>query len=126
MNSPARSERGYALLEVLAAGAIAAAVIMAGMGGLALSVRGLSSADTARQAMLEGRNMAARLRAGIPPQAVAEAYPDWAIDIRPFDRPVDPVTGAVLSEARLVYAGPPEIVLQFVYLEDGPGGVSQP
>lgn len=114
-----RDEDGYALTEVLIAGAIAAAVIAAGMTGLSTSLRGAAAADQLQQASLEGRNIAARLRAGIPVRQIAEAYPDWAISVSPFDRPVDPETGAVLSRARLEHAGRSDLVIEFVFIEDG-------
>ncbi|WP_238934680.1 type IV pilus modification PilV family protein [Maricaulis parjimensis] len=117
-------QSGYALTEVLVAGAIASAVIMAGMGGLGLSARGSNRADMARQDVLEARNITARLRAGIDPAQIAEAYPDWQIDISPHDRPVDPLTGATLSQARLLrpHAGSADFTLFLVFLEAGPIG----
>jgi type II secretory pathway pseudopilin PulG len=112
-------QAGYALTEVLIAGAIAAAVITASMTGLSMSLRGAATASNAQQASLEARNIAARLRAGIRPGQIAELYPDWAISLPPYDRPVDPESGAVLTVARLEYAHQPALVLEFVYLEDG-------
>ncbi|MCR9268005.1 MAG: hypothetical protein NXI03_10580 [Alphaproteobacteria bacterium] len=116
-----RGEGGYALTEVLVAGAIAAAVIVAAMGGLGLSTRGGNRADLARQDAFEARNIAARLRAGMRVSQISDAYPDWQIDLSPYDRPVDPETGAVLTQARLIrrHALGVHYQLDFVYLEAG-------
>lgn len=112
---------GYALTEVLVAGAIASAVIVSVMGGLGLSAREQSRAELARQDSLEARNIAARLRAGMDVQQVADAYPDWLIEVTAFDRPVDPQTGAVLSRARLRrdHRGAGAFDLTLVFLEAG-------
>lgn len=113
-------DAGYSLVEVLAAGAIAATMITTAMVGLVGNLRATHMAATARQSSLEGRNIAARLRAGIPPSDIAEAYPDWSIRIEPYERPVDPATAAVMTRAVIAHAGPPPLRLEIIYLEDGP------
>ena len=112
---------GYALTEVLVAGAIASAVIIAVMGGLSLSARGGNRADLARQDAFEASNISARLRAGMEVRQIADAYPDWRIEILPYERPVDPATGAVLTRARLIrrHSMASDFVLDLVYLEAG-------
>ncbi|WP_291844224.1 hypothetical protein [Maricaulis sp.] len=110
---------GYALTEALIACAIAAAVVAASMGGLTTSMRGSRSAASAQQAVLEANNIAARLRAGDLPARIARDYPAWQIDIGPFDRPVDPASGAVLTRARLERAGLPGSAVELVYMEAG-------
>jgi len=113
--------QGYALTEVLVAAVIASAVIIASMTGMASAVRGARSADDMQQAVLEASNISARLRAGVPARNVAEAYPDWHISLSPVDRPVDSRTGAVLTRARLDYAGNAELSFEIIFLEDGAG-----
>jgi len=111
--------QGYALTEVLVAAVIASTVIIASMTGMSSAVRGARSADDMQQAVLEASNISARLRAGVPAGNVAEAYPDWHISLSPVDRPVDSRTGAVLTRARLEYAGHAELSLEIIFLEDG-------
>jgi type II secretory pathway pseudopilin PulG len=116
-----RSNSGYALIEVLVAAAIGAAVITATMTGMAASLRGGRQADEMQQVVLEARNISARLRAGVSAGRVAEAYPDWHIDLRPVERPVDSRTGAVLTRAIIRYGGNAQFSAEFVFLEDGSG-----
>jgi hypothetical protein len=108
---------GYAILEALVALAIAAGVLTATMAGLAGLARGARQADQVQQAMLEARNIEARLRAGLPVGALSERYPDWRIAFTPVDRPVDPRTGAVLTGVVLERANLPGWQLRFVYVE---------
>jgi type II secretory pathway pseudopilin PulG len=113
------SEDGYALTETLVAAAIAAGVVVATMTGMAQTLRSAHRADSSQQAFLEAQNISARLRSGIPSAQVAEAYPDWSIVISPVDRPIDPITGAVMTRAQLSYAGGQSFEIEFFYLEPG-------
>jgi type II secretory pathway pseudopilin PulG len=112
-------DQGYALTEVLVAAAISAAVITATMTGMSASLRGGRNADDMQQAVLEARNISARLRAGISAARVAEAYPNWQIELRPVERPVDSRTGAVLTRAIIGYGGDAQFGAEFIFLEDG-------
>lgn len=122
MSSAEPSERGYALAETLVALVIAAGVLTATMSGLASLTRGVGQADMLQQALLEARNIEARLRAGLPPEMLSERYPDWRIELVPVDRPVDPRTGSVLTGAVLTRPDLPGLDLRLIYLEAGQGG----
>ena len=98
---------------------IAAAAVAMALSGLASASRAARAADERQQVLLEMRNIEARLRAGVPLSQVADRYPSWHIEIEAADRPVDPVTGSVLSLARLTRQGVPGAEAQFVYLEPG-------
>lgn len=111
--------RGYVLTEVLVAGAIAAAVTVAAMAGIAQSLRAGREAAELQVHLIEAQNIADRLRAGLPPGDVAQLYPEWQIQVAPVDRPVDPMTGAVLTMARIQHPDSERIQLQVVYTEAG-------
>ena len=118
-------ESGYVLTEVLVASAIAAAVIAMAMTGMTGALRAGQRAEAVQTATIEAQNIAARLRAGLPPETTAELYPDWQIAITPVDRPVDPRTGAVMSRASLTHTGNSGLSFEIIYLEPGqlnPGG----
>ena len=117
MSNNRRSDDGFAILEALVALAIAAGVLTATMAGLAGLTRSARQVDQVQQAMLEARNIEARLRAGLPTHALAGRYPDWRIEFTPIDRPVDPRTGAVLTGVVLERANLPGWEVRFVYLE---------
>lgn len=113
------------LTEVLVASAIAAAVIAMAMTGMTGALRAGQRAEAVQTATIEAQNIAARLRAGLPPETTAELYPDWQIAITPMDRPVDPRTGAVMSRATLTHTGNAGLSFEIIYLEPGqlnPGG----
>lgn len=113
------------LTEVLVASAIAAAVIAMAMTGMTGALRAGQRAEAVQTATIEAQNIAARLRAGLPPETTAELYPDWQIAITPVDRPVDPRTGAVMSRANLTHTGYAALSFEIIYLEPGrlnPGG----
>ena len=113
------SARGYVLMEVLVAGAIAAAVTVAAMAGVAQSLRMGRETAELQVDLIDAQNIADRLRAGLSPSEVAELYPGWLIEIQPVDRPVDPMTGAVLTMARIQHPESQRIVLQVIYTEAG-------
>lgn len=114
-----KHERGYVLTEVLVAGAIAAAVTVTAMAGVTQSLRAGRQSAQLQAAIIEAQNIADRLRAGVDLSSTVQLYPDWRIEIRPVDRPVDPVTGAVLTSARISHPDHPQIDVQLVYLEAG-------
>ncbi len=122
----AKTERypdaGYALVEVFVAAAIAAATVAVVFNGLAGGLRASAEAETVVAQTSQLRSIEAGLRAGIPAGQLVEVYPDWQIDVRPVDRPVDPRTGAVLTQARLRHPGhngrgAADVTL--IYVEDG-------
>lgn len=112
-------DSGYVLTEVLVASAIAAAVIAMAMNGMTGSLRAGQRAAQVQTATIEAQNIAARLRAGLPPETTAALYPDWQIAITPVDRPVDPRTGAVMSRANLTHTGHAGLSFELIYLEAG-------
>ena len=112
-------DRGYVLTEVLVAGAIAAAVTVTAMAGVSQSLRAGRQSAQLQSALIEAQNIADRLRAGVDLSSTVQLYPEWRIEIRPVDRPVDPATGAVLTSARITHPGHPQIDLQLVYIEAG-------
>lgn len=116
----AERQSGYAVMEVLIATVIAAAVVGASMAGFAGAVRAVQRADERQEAMIEARNILARLEAGIPASVIAPDYPDWRIEIRPHDRPVDPRTGAVVTRVRVVHRVFEQLEYQQIYVEPGP------
>lgn len=112
-------DRGYVLTEVLVAGAIAAAVTVTAMAGVSQSLRAGRQSAQLQSALIEAQNIADRLRAGVDLSSTVQLYPEWRIEIRPVDRPVDPATGAVLTSARITHPDHPQIDLQLVYIEAG-------
>ena len=119
MLRPDQSEQGYALMEALVALAIAAGMLVATMSGLAEASKAARQANAMQQALTEARNIEARLRTGLSQTELAERYPDWQIELRPVDRPVDPRTGAVLSAAILSRPDMPGLDIRFIYVEPG-------
>lgn len=117
--------RGYVLMEVLVAGAIAAAVTVAAMAGMAQSLRAGRETAELQVALIDAQNIADLLRAGLPPGQVTGLYPGWQIDIQPVDRPVDPLTGAVLSLARIHHPDSLQVEIQIIYTEAGQLSVNQ-
>jgi type II secretory pathway pseudopilin PulG len=115
-------EGGYALVEVFVAAAIAATTVVVVFSGLASGLRASTRAEATVTQLSELRSIEAGLRAGLPAATLVERYRDWQIDISPVDRPIDPRTGAVLSQARLVHTdgrGRTADPVTIVYVEDG-------
>lgn len=117
-----RSDAGYALVEVFVAAAIAAISVAVVFNGLAGGLRASSQAEAVIEHAGELRSIEAGLRSGVPAASLAAVFPDWEIIISPIDRPIDPVTGAVLTQATLVHpgeAGRAPIRTTMIYVEDG-------
>jgi len=115
------SEDGYALTEVLVAGAIAAATIAASLQGMAMALNSGRRAADAQARIIDAQNIEARLRAGTDLAGILEDYPGWRLDIAPADRPVEPRTASVLTRAAITAPGDAVPLLQIVYMEAGPG-----
>lgn len=118
----ATRDAGYALVEVFVAAAIAAATVAVVFSGLAAGLRASSEAEMVVGQTVELRAIEAGLRAGISAPRLAETFPGWQIDVRPVDRPIDPRTGAVLTQATLSHpglGGRGALEVTLVYVEDG-------
>ncbi len=98
---------------------IAMATVLTVMAGLASTSQSARVATERQQDLLALRNIEARLRAGMPPAAIAERYPDWRIELIPADRPTDPVTGAVLTVAHISRPDNQGSEHELVFLEAG-------
>ena len=113
---------GYALVEVFVAAAIAAATVAVVFTGLADGLRASARAEAEIERAGELRSLEAGLRAGLPAATLVDAYEGWQIDVRPVDRPIDPRTGAVLTQATLIHGGENGrggVRVTLIYVEDG-------
>ncbi|WP_417487136.1 hypothetical protein [Maricaulis sp.] len=107
------------MTETLVAMVIAMATVVTVMAGLASASESSRAAAGRQQDILALRNIEARLRAGISPNAIADQYPAWRIELLPADRPADPQTGAVLTVAFISRHDARGSDLEVVFLEPG-------
>lgn len=117
-----RGEVGYALIEVFVAAAIAATAVAVVFSGLANGLRATGQAEMMITQAGEMRSIEAGLRAGMSASSLVEIYPDWQINVSPVDRPIDPRTGAVLTQATLIHpgrSGRASVRRTLIYVEDG-------
>jgi prepilin-type N-terminal cleavage/methylation domain-containing protein len=82
---PPSRQKGYALPEVLVATVIAAGVLTAVAGGVSSVVRLSSATEDRAQTLHEGKQIAARLRAGMSEKDALEGLYGWRLDYAPYE-----------------------------------------